>query len=564
MGILDSFVFLLQADADDAIRDVHRAGTEFDNLGREGQETKKILSTVFNGVAEKAGITTGSIKELVLEMTGIVGAGLSVNAVLERTTDLLARARDAETVGIDIEDYDALSQTFQSLGVDADGFRDSVIDLNESLGEAASDAESGKAKSFKEFGVSLRDAQGNIKTADQALLELSDSLSKMDKTKATFNIKQLGITDNAVISAMFRGRKELEEQLKVQKEIGVLRKDDVEKVKEFQTAQSQLTSIFGHFADQLAIGLVPVMKLVMDTILEVIKWTREYKGVMVGVLAAIGIAALAATPMLWGMAVAAWAAVAPFLPLIAAVAAFILVVDDLYNYFTGGDSVIGEWAKKFPWIGELLQGLKAEVLAAWEALKLLLTDPVKFAQILAEELQASWDAIIEGVDKAGQMMYDALAGAFDKMVANGKKVFTDLWDFIVNLFGQIGSFINDKIDSVVQGAKDLIPDWMKSEDKTVKGANVQPDIPNDVNPLVPGANAASAANDVIKGASTMPVISNANSRVSSVTNQQEVRVDKVEVHTQATDAQGIANGFHDGLRNAYANTAQSYDDGRSH
>lgn len=574
MGVLDTFVFLLETDNKNALKGLNDTDHALDDVQDGSKNAHKELMNIFAGVGEKAGITTESLKGLAIAAIGIAGAGLSLNAVLDRTTEILGKVHAAETVGVNVGQYDALSRTFQTLGVDADGFRDSMIDLNEAMGEAASDAKSGKAESFKTFGISLKDSQGNIKSADEALLELSDTMSKMDKQQATFQIKQLGITDNAVIAAMMNGRKELERRIELQKTLGVLNEKDAAQLKNFKSAQDDLSAIFSRFADVLAMTVVPALELLIDVTISVIKWAREHKGVLMGVFGALAFVAIPAlTTALWGMARAALAAVVPFLPLIAVAVALALVIDDLWNYFTGGESVIGDLAAKFPLLKSALDGAKESVIGAWEALKLLFSDPSAFMDVLVSELQASWDEIVQGVVDAGDAIGKALNSAWEKLTADTKKVFNDLLSWVKSIFSQIGAYISDAVSNAGKAAYDKLPDFMKKAINAVKGGDepktVQPTTggaADEVNPIkqpIPSVQAASSSMQDIANAPAIPANPGAG-RTSSVSNTQTVNVAKVEVTTQATDAQGIASSMTDGLKNAYGDMANQYDDGRSH
>ncbi|MBJ8796702.1 hypothetical protein I5398_11745 [Citrobacter freundii] len=574
MGVLDTFVFLLETDNKNALKGLNDTDHALDDVQDGSKNAHKELMNIFAGVGEKAGITTESLKGLAIAAIGIAGAGLSLNAVLDRTTEMLGKVHAAETVGVNVGQYDALSRTFQTLGVDADGFRDSMIDLNEAMGEAASDAKSGKAESFKTFGISLKDSQGNIKSADEALLELSDTMSKMDKQQATFQIKQLGITDNAVIAAMMNGRKELERRIELQKTLGVLNEKDAAQLKNFKSAQDDLSAIFSRFADVLAMTVVPALELLIDVTISVIKWAREHKGVLMGVFGALAFVAIPAlTTALWGMARAALAAVIPFLPLIAVAVALALVIDDLWNYFTGGESVIGDLAAKFPLLKSALDDAKESVIGAWEALKLLFSDPSQFMDVLVSELKASWDEIVQGVVDAGDAIGKALKSAWEKLTADTKKVFTELLSWVMGIFSQIGTYISDAVSNAGKAAYDKLPDFMKKAINAVKGDDEPKPVQSttggaadEVNPIkqpIPSVQAASSSMQDIANAPAIPANPSAG-RSSSVSNTQTVNVGKVEVTTQATDAQGIASSMTDGLKNAYGDMANQYDDGRSH
>jgi len=470
MGVLDSFVFLFETDNNDALRGMRETEQAESDVKDGAHDANSAMLNMFNGVAEKTGITIGSFKELAVATLGIAGAGLSLSAVLDHTAEMLQRVRDAETVGVDISQYDALSRTFQALGVDADGFRDSMIDLNEAIGEAASDAGSGKAKSFKQLGVALTDSEGKIKTADVALLELSGTLSKMDKQQATFQIKQLGITDNAVITAMLKGQKALERQIEFQKELGVTSKKDAEELERFAEAQNELSAIFTRFADVLAMTVVPALDLVIDTTVALIKWGREHKGFLIGFFGALaGVAIPMLASALWGMATAAWAAVAPFLPLIAIGVALGLVIDDLWTYFNGGESVIGDLVKRFPMLGAVLEGAKETVLGLWDALKVLFTDPEQFMSNLIAELKRNWDILVSDGESAVNALLDAISKVWEKLSTETKAIFNELLEWIKGLFSKLGSYISDTVSNAANAAYDALPDFVKKGIEYVTG-----------------------------------------------------------------------------------------------
>ncbi|MBJ9533534.1 phage tail tape measure protein [Citrobacter freundii] len=576
MGVLDTFVFLLETDNKNALKGLNDTDHALDDVQDGSKNAHKELMNIFAGVGEKAGITTESLKGLAIAAIGIAGAGLSLNAVLDRTTEMLGKVHAAETVGVNVGQYDALSRTFQTLGVDADGFRDSMIDLNEAMGEAASDAKSGKAESFKTFGISLKDSQGNIKSADEALLELSDTMSKMDKQQATFQIKQLGITDNAVIAAMMNGRKELERRIELQKTLGILNEKDAAQLKNFKSAQDDLSAIFSRFADVLAMTVVPALELLIDVTISVIKWAREHKGVLMGVFGALAFVAIPAlTTALWGMARAALAAVIPFLPLIAVAVALALVIDDLWNYFTGGESVIGDLAAKFPLLKSALDDAKESVIGAWEALKLLFSDPSQFMDVLVAELRASWDEIVQGVVDAGDAIGKALNSAWEQLTADTKKVFTDLLSWVKSIFSQIGAYISDAISNAGKAAYDKLPDFMKKAINAVKGEDepkpVQPtpggaaDEVNPIKQLMPSVQAANSSMQDIANAPAIPAnpatVAGAGGK-GNVTATQ--KIDNITIQTGSGDPQQIRTAVSDGMNDHVQQLTNQYDDGRSH
>lgn len=446
MSILDSFVFLFRADTRDATRGIDELGNAFDDAREDGQNAADDLGDSFGEFGHKMQTISAKVKEA---LTGSLSGGfaalgaalgvatvsaLGLNEALERIPILFQRVQDAATVGVDIEQYDAMTRVFEQNGVEADAFRDSMIDLNEAMGEAAADAKSGKAESFKTFGISLKNAKGEAKDASQVMLELSDSLSKMDKQQATFQIKQLGITDNAVIAALLLGNKALKEQIELQKQKFALTDKDKEQLIAYTHEQKMLQATIDGIVDQIAVMLLPALTKLTEGFRVGVEWVIEHKRVIAiaaGVIATAMIPTIArATVATAQWAVATLAATWPFLAIAAAIAAVIIVIDDLWAYYEGGGSVIGEFAEKHEMLKDVLEGLRTMAKGLMQFFSDMWNNPEKALQDFSDFMQKVWD----------------------NMVADTKMVFTELWNWLVNLFSSIGTKLKN---SIVEAIKEV-------------------------------------------------------------------------------------------------------------
>lgn len=581
MSVLDSFTFLLAADEKKAVDGIKKVGTEFDKTKEKGKKSSEEISDEFEDAGKKVNTTSNKIREalskafsgipsqvtsnfsmassltaIAAAAGGAIVAGLSLNAVLQKQESILQRVNDAATLGVDISQYDAMGKAFELNGLDADGFRDSLFDLNEALGEAAADAESGKAKSFKTFGISLKDAAGNVKSADQALLELAGSMEKMTKQEAIFQIKALGITDNKTIDTLLKGRKALESQIALQKEKGVLDQRDADNAKAYKAATQELNSVMGSLTDSLAAMLLPAVTEVTKGFLTFFNFITEHKGFVVGALGAIaGIGVAKLIPMIKEVTllmkllkietlIALW----PFTLLAAVIIGLGLIIDDLWNYFTGGESVIGDLAAKFPMLKDAIEGLKVMVLSIGD----IFTDPKKAFEDFWNFLKLIWKNMVADAQVGIDYMIDAVVNKFSDMVVKSKAVFQELFDWVINLFKNIGNAISDGVSdaasSAWKSAKSGFGLW--GEDESTPQVNV--------------AESAIAASNALSGASSSPIPTSTSGRISNTNNTSMVNVDKVEVITQATDANSISEGIRGGLNDHLQGTATQYDDGRSH
>lgn len=566
MSVLDSFVFLLKADEKDAVSGLKKTGEAFEDLKREGQEAAKHSVTGLKVIGKEAGNTELALSKVGEAIKGSMGsfspmalagpllagvaAGASLTGILENINKELERAQQAEMVGMDVGNYQALESAFETLGVDADGMRDSLIDLNESLGEAAGDATSGKAKAFQALGVSIRDAKGNIKPTEDALLDLAGAMEGMSKQQATFQIKQLGITDNKVIGAMMSGRKELERLIKLRKALGVQSKEDTERAKEFHRATSELNMIMSAMADELTRDVAPALTAVVDAMTAVVMWAKEHKSFLIAFFGVLGGVALpAVTSALWGMATAAWAAIAPFLPFIAIAAALALVIDDLWSYFTGGESVIGDLAAKFPLLKDVLDES---------------ADAVKWLK----------DMFVQFADDPKKAMGDFvqwLHGLWTGMVEDTKSLFTEMLNWVLGIFDRLGNEVSDKLDALKKLASnplDTLGGMLgfgggDGKDGKPGAAGADGQQQNIYEDPIESAHRAISMTQVAPVFPSVGAVAAGSTQTNKTSNVNQ-NIQKIEVNVSNGDPAEVKQGVRDGLDSHIKGVASGYDDGRSH
>jgi hypothetical protein len=84
-----------------------------------------------------------------------------------------AAAETAQAIGISIEAYQGLSFAASTAGVEQEGLTGALTKFNKTISQAAAGGKK-QAAAFADIGVSVRDANGNLKTADGLLLEVAD------------------------------------------------------------------------------------------------------------------------------------------------------------------------------------------------------------------------------------------------------------------------------------------------------------------------------------------------------------------------------------------------------
>ena len=201
---------------------------------------------------------------------------------------------------------------------------------------------------FNALGVSLLDSTGKARKLDDVMLDLADRFSTMDRQQAYTLAQQMGI-DDGTFNTLSRGRAEMERMLEIQRDMYHSSEADIENSRKLAEARAVLNARWESLKLMIGNALIPVLttltEIVSGFVGFLVKHEHVTKGVFLGIAAAIGIFLV---PMLVTATAAVFAFIAPFAPLIAAVAglgaAFGLLYDDYKTWAEGGKSLF-DWGR---------------------------------------------------------------------------------------------------------------------------------------------------------------------------------------------------------------------------
>ena len=521
----------------DALGDAGDAGRQ---AGREG-------SAGLEEIEQQAGQTDTSIKALAGSIVAMVGTFLALDAASGKFTETVAEleaiGRTADALGLPVEDVDAFGRAMVAMGGDAQGARDSLVDMAESMGEALQDTESGRAEVYAKLGISLRDANGEAINATEGILRMADAVQGMSQEEAIFRIKELGITDNRTVEMVLKGRKELERMLGVQKEQSSVNKEAIENARRYTEALNGFQASVGSAGQGIMQALIPALTAVVGWLKTGMDWAREHSDVIVAFLGTV--AAAVAVVYLPAMASAAAATLAATWPLIAmgaavaaVAAAFALAYDDVMNFIDGNDSLIGQIFEKFPGLESAVMGVIAVVRQAWDGIKAFGAGVLEALAPLADafggvfgslgNLASTFLGILgDVVGKIVSLLGIDLTGAFQAMGGAVGMVMDGVVATIKTAVGIITKALglaSAAIDKIAGAASSVAGFLGIGGEDAAQG-------------VAAGQQAVAQANAAPLNAVTSSAISNT---VASTNRETNVQVGEVVVNTQATDAEGIA------------------------
>lgn len=484
MGILDTFFIAFEADTTKLTK-----GTDEASKKADGLTDKLKLADV---ASSKLGSSLGN---MLATAGGAMIAVFSVGAMtsgIAGAIDYADKLNDlSNKLGVATDDLDAWGKAVKMSGGTAEGFEGSLSLISEDFAMIATKGTSRMLPFWKEMGIQLKDSHGKMREVMDVLPELATKFEKMGKQESLGMGRKLGL-DEGTIMLLQQGRREVEAQIKQQKDLGVVTKEQAAQAGEFNDMLDQMSMNFRGMFLNIGSSLIPAFKWVVSVFDNTTKFFKKHSDFITGLFIALGTAVMVFfVPPMITAGIAALTAMAPFLLVGAAVAAvslaFALLYDDIMNFISGNDSMIGNISKTWPIVGKIVYGL---------------VDVIKF-----------------------------------------------FLDFTTNGFGHMGN--------VIMGI------WHTIVDTIMEGVNTAKNAINAVSGFF-GGGQLEVAHKIAGSARSTPLNSTNSAAISNSRNiaqTQSVNVGKVEVHTKATDAEGIARSVGGHLQGELKRATSAHDDG---
>ena len=339
MTILDTFYMVfksLGASGTKADLDkINESTTKLDNSLKKTSASTELATNYFNNMARS--------------LVGVAAGAFSLVSILsafsKTTNEVIGLSVLSDQLNVNISDLDAWGQAVQRNGGTVEGFQNSIASLAQHFGSSA-------------------------QVAFKLLPQLADVFHRLGSTRAQQYGKLLGL-DQGTILLLQQGRREVEDLIRRQKELGVVTQKDKEISDEFSVSVSDTGNAFRYLFIVLERDLLPVLTKVLNYVRPIFTYLTEHKDLVIGAL--IGIAA-AAAPLVVGFILANAAIIGTTLAISALIALVALAYEDFKVFKAGGDSLLGDWIARWPVLGDIVNG----VLSHWS----LLLDAIG-AQIVA-------------------------------------------------------------------------------------------------------------------------------------------------------------------------------------
>lgn len=370
------------------------------------QEGIKKTENSLNGLGKLFGAITASfisfqgLKALTIEYADF-------NVKLNESTSLL---------GLNTAEVSALGGALERFGGNTDSAISSLKSLNSSL-EESKRGQGSLVEVSRKYGLSF----SPYASATNTLKSLSKQMGKFSDQQRVVIAQQLGL-DDSLVRAFKDGGVELEKQIERQKKWGTATEEDIKISKAFNNAQLDLKDIFGALTRDFARVILPSFTKLVELFSSFIEWVRQHKQLVIIFFAGLLLALSPILIILGKMAIASVLAFAPFYAVLAVLAVISLVVEDIYGYFMGWDSVTGDLLSTFSsdWAKVV-----EEWSNGWEIFKKDINDVIEKGKSIFDSFKAIGEGIINFLSKP----FDEFAKKFDSWTNNIKNIGSTIKDW---------------------------------------------------------------------------------------------------------------------------------------
>lgn len=573
-SVIESLFFLFDSDASKLDAGLKESRAQNKKLGEEIEKTDAKANKLGGDLVGMAKAAGGA---LIAAFT--VGALANTIGQVADFTDALNA--NAKALGVDIGELDAWDAAATAADGQAGAFTASLMTLNKGITTIATKGKGLMLPFFQELGLSLTDIKRLSGDPIAAMRELSDTFGKFSAAEAAAMGAKLGL-DQGTINLLRSGRIAVDDMIKRQKELGQVTKEDGEIAEKYNDTIEETNRVWDSLKRRLVMTVLPAITTVMEGIRNSIKFLKDHKTGAIFFFGAIA-AFVTATylPAMIRAAAATIAATWPFLLAAAAVLAFAaalgLAADDVDAFLKGQDSAIGELAKKYPLVGEAIK----EVMLIFQGFAALMKTQLKF---IADLLTEGPTEAFNNLYKNASTIIDAIAARFPKLsgaLEFAKSVMSvsirhiiGLWELLKTVIDKVWGAIK-----MVSGAKMAVAGFFgdalgintnptKSDTRTADqrradaadvlkrgGLGVSRTGALDSARAGAGALASAASNPLAHLSSSS--IANQGPRSKST----EVRIDKVEVNTQASDPEAVSRAISNNLSTQLSRAVDNADDG---
>jgi len=256
-GNLGSLVLSLSAD-------MARFQADMGKANKIAQDTARTMSGHFDAMGRAIVKTTG----LMVGFAGAASLGGLVKSVVDLQDEM---SKMSQKVGVNIEELSGMAYAAGLADVSTEQLAKGMGKLNKAMYDAAGDPNGGPAKTFRAIGVSVVDAAGKLRKADDVMVDIAGKFAGMrdGAEKTALSMEVFGKAGADMIPLLNGGAKGLKDATEEARRFGLVIDEEAGKrAEEFNDNLTRLKDITQGaalaFANEMLPSLLSVSSAMVD------------------------------------------------------------------------------------------------------------------------------------------------------------------------------------------------------------------------------------------------------------------------------------------------------------
>ncbi|WP_387690771.1 transglycosylase SLT domain-containing protein [Photorhabdus sp. RM71S] len=371
-----------ESDSSKAIKSNDKLAKSADNVSKSSGGASGAMggfSDSLKRATKKSDDFSQSINNGIKALTGLFSA-IFVSTGLTKLVNDISRSNDqlnflSKNLGMSADTIKKWQNVAEMSGGSADGMAASMTSLSKSLWDLVTVGDASILPYFNALGVGVVDASGKIRNLDDILIDVADSLSKLERPQAYNIAKSMGF-DEGTINTLLQGRDAIQKRLDAQKNLVISTKEELELNRKLREQNSILGQQWEGLKTIVANYLIPHLLTLTAKVTGFFEYLNKHRDTALNIFKTLSVF-LAATliPVLWRVGAVMLAAFAPLFGttglILALAAAFLLLYDDYQTWAKGGKSLFdwSSWSETIEmvlrWLKQLGEWFKSSPLSNW-------------------------------------------------------------------------------------------------------------------------------------------------------------------------------------------------------
>jgi hypothetical protein len=368
-------------------------------------------------------------------------AAVGLYHVAKQAIDTASKLNDtAKQLGVTTQAVEELGYAASVSGSSQEELVQGLTFLQRSMNAAAGGSADAQA-AFARLGVSIQDASGKLRDPASVVDELADGMSRIENPteRAGVAMQVLGRGGGKLVQFFAQGSASIAEARKELQELGgVSDPKFIEDATALNDAMTKTRVFLASIGRTIARALMPFLLRAQQGFLKLAKTFGDVGRSRVDafvrgvgkLLETVGRLVSPIISALWRMRTVVFAVgvalAAAFAPVTTAIAALLLIIDDVWTYLEGGDSVIGgliDALERFFTSSETILGSIGAMI--WTLVKTLMSGG----------FGAVWDAWTAALFHAQDTWFE---------------VFRGIWEYIKEGFAAAGKYVVGLLDPIIK------------------------------------------------------------------------------------------------------------------